>query len=236
MPKHKSHRLYDFYKGVDLFLRIARKRVDELQTQGITAKEAIEESIKRNKISSKDAITPSYLSRILAKKLLPKSEETYNKISEILDIPTLFDVRSFLLPHDEKHVRIGKKELSEGKDYWLEILFEGIPYRTPKKNIIDALMCPFIVDLKPGQKTKKGKLKAEPGEELAILLSGNEITIHFEDGEKSTIKKNESVHFLTTRPHYTENTGKQPAKILVVRSDPSLYRQVSEALRIAEER
>lgn len=236
MLKERERQLSDFYRGVDLFLRIARKRVDELQTKGITVKEAIEESIKKNKIDSKDAITPSYLSRILSKKILPKSEETYDKISEILDIPTLFDVRSFLLPHDEKHVRIGKQELSASKEYWLEIPFEGIPYRTPKKNIIDALMCPFIVELKPGQKTKKGRLKSEPGEEFAILLNGDEIAIHFEDGEKCIIKKNESVHFLTTRPHFTENTGKQSAKILVVRSDPSLYRQVSEALRIAEER
>lgn len=229
-------KLSDFRRGVDLFLRIARKRVQELQLQGITIKEAIEHSVRKNRIDKKDIITPSYLSRILSEKLFPKSEETYDRISNILEIPTLFDVRSFLLPHDETCVQIGKKELSSGKDYWLNIPFEGIPYRTPKKNIIDALICPFIVELKPAQKTKKGKLKAEPGEELAVLLEGDEITIYFKEDKICKLKKGESAHYLTTLPHYTENTGKQKAHILVIRSDPSLYRQISEALRIAEEK
>ena len=236
MPSKKKEKPSDFRRGVELFLRIARKRVQELQLQGITIKEVIEHSIQKGLVAKKDAITPSYLSRILSQKLSPKSEETYDRISDILEIPTLFDVRSFLLPHDETCVKLGKTELSSGKEYWLEIPFEGIPYRTPKMNIIDALICPFIVNLKQGQKTKRGKLKSEPGEEFAILLHGDEITIYFDEGTLCKLKKGESAHFLTTRPHYTENSGKHMAKILVVRSDPSLYRQISEAQRMAETR
>jgi transcriptional regulator with XRE-family HTH domain len=224
----------DFQRGVDLFLRIARKRVQELQAQGVTIREVFERAVSDGRLEAEEVITPSYLSRILSGKLAPHTEETYDKISAILDIPTLFDVRSFLLPHDEKFIHIRAGELDQWGDRWLEIPFEGVPYRTPKENIIDAQMFPFVVDLAPGEKTKRGRYKAEAGEEVALLLDGDEFTIRFEEGDEHVVKRGDSIHYLATRAHYTENTGSRRALILVVRSDPSLYRVISEAFRSAE--
>ncbi len=223
----------DFQRGVELFLRIARKRMTELQAQNITVRELIDNAVVRGRLEKDDAITPSYLSRILAGKLCPKTEETYDKISALLDIPTLFDVRSFLLPHDKKVTFIGKGETDPQNGEWLEVPFEGIIYRTPKANIIDSQMCPFILDLEPGEKTKKGKFKTDNGEEIAVLLTGEEFTLKFEDGEEIPVRKGEAVHFLASRPHFTENTGKVMARIMVIRSDPSLYRVISDAFRHA---
>ena len=225
----------DFRRGADLFLRIARKRVQELQSQNVTVREIIDQAVKKGRITDGDVLTPSYLSRILSNKLFPKTEETYDKISAILDIPSLFDVRSFLLPHDKSCIHINNSEPNTHREDWLEINFEGIPYQTPKENIIDAQMFPFLVELKPGEKTKRGKYKAEPGEEMAVLLQGDEFSIRFENGDTYKVQKGESIHYLANNAHYTENTGKQIARILVVRSDPSLYRLISDAFRIAED-
>ena len=236
MTVAKNRKMTDFQRGVELFLRIARKRVQELQAKEITVKDAIEQSLQKKRIEAEDSLTASYFSRILSGKLSPKTEETYDKIAAILEIPTLFDVRSFLLPHDKKAIRISHKGYETLPDEWLTIPFEGVPYFTPKANIIDSQMCPFVVELSPAEKTKKGKYKAEPGEEVAILLQGDEFTIFFEGKDPCVIRKGESAHYLTTQPHYTQNTGKTTARILVVRSEPSLYRLISEAFRSAEGR
>ncbi len=224
----------DFQKGVELFLRIARKRMEELQGENITVRELIDRAIEKHHLSREEAITPSYLSRILTGKLVPKTEETYDKLSLILDIPTLFDVRSFILPHDEGCVHITRKEMDNPPEDWMTLSFGGIPYRTTKANIIDAQMFPFIVELQPGEKTKKGRYKAEAGEEVAVLLEGEEFTLRFDNSTKYIIKKGESLHYLATQPHYSENTGKLPVRILVIRHDPSLFRIISEAFRSAE--
>ena len=224
----------DFWRAVDLFLRIARKRVEELQAQGITVRAMVERLSTGEAAASDESITASYLSRILSGKLLPHSEDTYDKISAILDIPTLFDVRSLLLPHAGKLIHIRREELATWDEHWLAIPFEGITYRTPKENIIDAQMCPFVVELGPGEKTKKGRFKAEVGEEVAMLLEGDQFTIRFEEGDEHVVRTGDSVHYLASRPHYTENTGQSRVLILVVRSDPSLYRLISTAVRAAE--
>ena len=79
------------------------------------------------------------------------------------------------------------------------------------------LMEPITLTLAPGAMSVPDQ--PHEGEEFGHVLSGN--VWLFLDSKKYKVKAGDSFYFRANKPHYTQNPGRRPAKIIWVSSPPS---------------
>ena len=78
-------------------------------------------------------------------------------------------------------------------------------------------MEPILLTIEPGKATAEHD--PHEGEEFGYVLSG---AVHVRIGDKAhKARKNESFYYHPTTPHWLENRGKAPARVLWVASPPS---------------
>ncbi len=78
-------------------------------------------------------------------------------------------------------------------------------------------MEPIILSLESGAQTPVDD--PHSGEEFGYLLAGN-ILLHAGDS-KYRVKRGESFYIQASKPHWIENTGKLPAKVLWITTPPN---------------
>lgn len=164
----------------------------------------LKNNLTQSELGNRCDLTKGFISQL-------ESDQTSPSLSTLEDILHCLGTSFQEFFSDEKQEKIVyKKEDVIIKDFGSLRVFWLVS--DAQKNEME----PVMVELDSGQATDEEA--PHEGEEFGYVLSGS-ITLVLENA-KYKIKKGESFYFQARTPHYIQNNGKVPAKILWITSPP----------------
>lgn len=173
------------------------KRIKELRNRnGLTQQE----------LADRTELTKGYISQLERGQVAPS-------------VMTLFDLieclgttaADFFLEAEEETVVFSEADFSQKIDEGGNSIQWIVP--TAQKNQME----PLLVALQPRQRLEENS--PHEGEEFGYVLSGR-IRLHLGD-QVYIVKAGESFYYPANRPHWIENNGSRPAKLLWVSTPPT---------------